>query len=272
MAGQVWATNSLADRTDSRELLEAIELRASASAHVLPLRAALLPDRIRSVLGEAHLTVVVPDGPLHGLPFEMLDNASTENDTGPAVVYAPSATVFINRRQRSQRIDTMDERLLLVAIGDPQFGPPAIAADDFVGQTLALADAERTRDTWGVLAPLPGTRREVEAIAALARHHGTADRVRCLLGPEATRAAVSALSDHPRYLHLATHGLIGLTPGGFDSALMLSADGRDDGMLRLDDLLNDWTGKLDGTEMVTLGEPHAARHADLSKTTMDSWP
>ncbi len=41
--------------------------------------------------------------------------------------------------------------------------------------------------------------------------------------------------------------------------MMLSADGRDDGMLRLDDLLNDWTGKLDGTEMVTLSACRTAR-------------
>ncbi len=134
--GTAVTTPSLTARI--RELLEAIELRASASAHVLPLRAALLPDRIRAVLGEAHLTVVVPDGPLHGLPFEMLDNASTENDTGPAVVYAPSATVFINRRQRSPA-NRHDGR---AAAARRKRRPQVRTArnrrpDDFVGQTLA---------------------------------------------------------------------------------------------------------------------------------------
>jgi CHAT domain-containing protein len=57
------------------------------------------------------------------------------------------------------------------------------------------------------LAPLPGTRREVQAIAALFPN----DQVTTLLGPEATESNLQGLAQSGalkgyRFLHLATHG------------------------------------------------------------------
>jgi CHAT domain-containing protein len=74
------------------------------------------------------------------------------------------------------------------------------------------------------LAPLEGTRREVQAIAALFPN----DQVTTLLGPQATesnlqRLAASGALKHYRFLHLATHGQANPSVA-LSSALFLAAE------------------------------------------------
>jgi CHAT domain-containing protein len=75
-----------------------------------------------------------------------------------------------------------------------------------------------------ILARLPGTRIEVEAIAALF----PSDRARTLLGDQATESAVANLAARGelkkyRYLHFATHGRADDTIA-YNSALLLAPD------------------------------------------------
>ena len=96
---------------------------------------------------------------------------------------------------------------------------PAPAAQAIVAQRHADAVLRQSRGE--VPAPLPGTRREVEAIARLF------DDPERLLGPDASEERLDALASSGRLrqfdiLHLATHGVLDpLFP--MHSALLLAA-------------------------------------------------
>jgi CHAT domain-containing protein len=134
-------------------------------------------------LARVRRLVIVADGPLLSLPFEAL----RYRDAGGRmrflverfdVAYAPSVT-SIAARPRSGRTGAGG----VLAVADPAFDS-ALSPD---------------------LAPLPGTRLELEALAGLAPPRAFAS----LTGPAATRAALLA---HPRLgdadiVHLATHGV-----------------------------------------------------------------
>lgn len=128
---------------------------------------------------------------------------------------------------------------------------------------VALA-RDHSRDQFGKLIPLSGTRAEVQAIAkvfsTVARGRGT---IRVLLGEQATRTNLFEAARSPRYLHLATHGI---AEGGrrvWDSALATTMPKKptpeDYGFLTLKDLLGNWQGRLEGTELVTLSACRTAR-------------
>jgi CHAT domain-containing protein/Tfp pilus assembly protein PilF len=152
-------------------------------------------------LAGADRLLVSPDGPLHLLPFAALVRSRAPLQFVAAwkpVTVAASASVFAEIK-KSRRAHP-DPAPRLVAFGDP-----------------VLPDG---------LHPLPYSRLEVEQVAAL--FGGTAERY---LGPAATERRVLAAAPGARYLHFATHGLLDArTP--LDSALVLSADGGDDGLLR----------------------------------------
>jgi tetratricopeptide (TPR) repeat protein len=120
----------------------------------------------------------------------------------------------------------------------------------------ASVSYRRTRDGFGGLDSLPGTRREANAIAQVIRASGASqDSCRILLGEEATLGNLEARSDHPRFLHLATHGLAGgwrPEENALAFTVPLDPTPTDDGFLRLSDLLYQWGGRLDRTELVVL--------------------
>jgi CHAT domain-containing protein/tetratricopeptide (TPR) repeat protein len=145
--------------------------------------------------------LVSPDGPLHLLPFAALVRSRAPlqfvAEWKPVTVTA-SASVFaeIKKSRRSHA----DPQARLVAFGDPIL--PA------------------------GLSPLPHSRQEVDQVAGL--FGGAA---RAYLGPGATERQVLASAPGARFLHFATHGLLDAR-APLDSALVLSVDGGDDGLLR----------------------------------------
>lgn len=99
--------------------------------NLLVLADALVPAEVRDAVALARRVFIIPDGPLHGLPFEMLTWSGTANkrwiDSGPALVYGPSATVIATKRARAQqhkKAESTEPRLALLAIGDPAFQRP----------------------------------------------------------------------------------------------------------------------------------------------------
>jgi hypothetical protein len=103
---------------------------------------------------------------------------------------------------------------------------------------------------------LPGTRREVEAIARAVREAKAGLAVRVLLGEDATKGALRAHAPRARYVHVATHQIPGETARARDSRLALTIPAlptpADDGFLRLLDLLLHWRDRISGCELVVL--------------------
>ena len=111
------------------------------------------------------------------------------------------------------------------------------------------------------LDPLPGTRREAEAIyeALRGKPYQEArqdDLVPLLLGRDATRSRLWELAPSSRFVHLATHGLINDGSKVSYSSLALTVPeaptAEDYGFLTLLDLFDHWWGKLGDAELVLL--------------------
>jgi tetratricopeptide (TPR) repeat protein len=129
-------------------------------------------------LTSAARVVIIGDGPLLYLPFELLPYTGRPLADLLIVSYAPSVTVLGELTERADR-----------ARESP-------AGQSFLG--IGFSDP----DPHGDLPPLPGTR-EVSEIAA---DYGAGARV--VTGPEATKDRVFREAAGYRVLHFATHGIL----------------------------------------------------------------
>ena len=235
---------------------------------ITALAAEVVPASLRPVLQDARRVIVVPTGPLSGVPMDLLLGSLAPK---AAFVQAPSALLYLDRRDESlQRIkDRVAKQTLekasAVVLARPRYLRPQqqaqLAATDPASRSRAAADTLDGYRLFGAqLADLPGTAVEAHAIDAALEHAGlqlTDQRV-LLLGADASvprlRAEIARL--HPRVLHLATHGLLGSREHPLEAALALTmpevptAD--DMGFLTLEDLLRRWAGMLTDTDLVVL--------------------
>jgi CHAT domain-containing protein len=197
------------DRGSARlvELVPASALNAAADRFISELHAGR-PDAARrdlasgliSPLGlaaDVNKVIVVPDGQLHRIPFDMLFAA--ERDAAPTVTAAPSATVFALLRQRSQAARQGPPRKMLLAVGGVPYG--AAIADAQVsrasGGSRGLYDAERPAK----LAAIPASRTEVQTAARMLNGEHVV-----LTGAQANESNLKAqpLADYG-ILHFAVH-------------------------------------------------------------------
>lgn len=200
---------------------------------------------VADLVGESERVLILPDGPLHRLPF----GALVRNTPGGAAAggqylaewkplhTALSLTVYGTLRAadgRSSAGAAAAGPARLVAFGDPRYprggatasapGAPGDPADPL---RRSLGVGLRSFD-WSAL---PHTRREVERLAEV--YPGA----RLYLGEEATEERAKSVAREARILHFATHAhLDDRTP--LDSALVLSipeelAPGRDNGLLQV---------------------------------------
>ncbi|HEY2737926.1 MAG TPA: CHAT domain-containing protein, partial [Thermoanaerobaculia bacterium] len=184
--------------------------------------------------------VLVPDGPLHLLPFAAL----IRGDGRYLVEWKPLSTVLsgtvyaeLKKQRRAPGAEAASSSSRSsssqqwVAFGDPWF-PPRLTH----GRPEDLGDIRlRSASSRGLLSwqRLPQSRREVEEIAALF----PADRRRTYLGREATEEQAKAVGKDARIVHFATHGFVD-DRSPFDSGLVLSipeklAAGHDNGLLQV---------------------------------------
>jgi CHAT domain-containing protein len=187
--------------------------------------------------------IILPSAALAGLPVEALVEARTDQRPAYTVSYAPSGTMFAwlqGKHKQARAAEKQAGSPRLLALGDPVFARSGGAKKPFT--------------------ELPGTRREVEAIARLF------DRADRLLGSDASEQRLEALATLGRlkdyaYLHLATHGVVDRQIA-MHSALILAQDNLPDplervlagqkaydGRLTAEQILRSW--KLDA-ELVTL--------------------
>lgn len=209
-------------------------------------------------LEAADRILIVPDGPLHSLPFAALirpGGASRERPWQYLTEWKPlhstlSATVYAEltkTRQASAMSST------LVAFGDPQYPEADGAIETGDGDVSALLRGGNT------LEALPATRVEV---SGLARTFGEAATV--YLGTEATESRAKAVRK-ARYVHFATHGL--LDPRWpLDSAVALTMpgtrrEGEENGLLQAWEIFEQV--RLE-TDLVTLSACETALGAELA--------
>jgi CHAT domain-containing protein/Tfp pilus assembly protein PilF len=182
-----------------------------------------------SAIAAADRVLILPDGPLHSLPFAALvrpGGGSGGRNWQYLVEWKPlhtalSATVYAELRESPRASGPRT----LVAFGDPHYPGSADSSS-------ARADAglEQMRRRGFELTPLPATRTEVSALARGFGEHATV-----YLGAEATEARAKSIAK-TTYLHFATHGLLD-SRSPLDSALALTLpaqqrSGEENGLLQ----------------------------------------
>jgi CHAT domain-containing protein len=173
----------------------------------------ILIQPAEGAIAKSKRVLIVPDGPLHLLPFALLVRKTDpleeqgERDFEYLVEWKPlhsvlSATVYdeLRNQRRNQPVES-STRLALVAFGDPKFPPERAGADLATDRSIDVhvrAAAGRGFD----FRPLPYSREEVGRITAL-YPEGTA---RAFLGAEASEEQAKSIGKSARILHFATHG------------------------------------------------------------------
>ncbi|HKU61806.1 MAG TPA: CHAT domain-containing protein [Gemmatimonadales bacterium] len=205
-------------------LVALLESGAPGQGPARALGATLLGAADSALTPEITRLVVVPDGPLHRVPFDALRLADGRAAVERwAIGVAPSAAVASAIRRRPEPSGA-DSRLL--ALGDPVFTGPTLS--------LAMRDAEPYRsafDRAGGLTRLTGSGDEAREVA---RYAPAGADVR--LREEASESWLKR-ADLGRYrvIHLATHALVDETSLA-NTVLALSPGGDDDGFVSPGDL------------------------------------
>jgi CHAT domain-containing protein len=168
-------------------------------------------------ISRARRLLIIPDGPLFFLPFAALRQDGRYLAELWPIHYTPSATLYgqLKRGRPAQRL----RQTRLVAFGDPAY-PQRLSANEWVRSAARRGLS---------LDPLPGTRREVQEIAALFGRRATV-----YLGAAAREERAKALGLDADYIHFACHGWVDdLLP--YDSGLVLAAphpSGHENGILQ----------------------------------------
>jgi CHAT domain-containing protein len=183
-------------RTLAESFLEELKSRRSGEQLGTELYSVLLEP----ILQQFHKSrlILSPDGVLHALPFEALQDHGEFVIRSRVVSYTPSATVLWRLRAAPKpkggrsllAVGAVDYRLVRVLPTNVQRGSLAAA----IVRGLAELSGSRLED-------LPGSRDEVLSIARLAGHDST-----LLLGQAATERAFKSLPlSEFRVIHLAVH-------------------------------------------------------------------
>ena len=231
-----------------------------------------LIEPVAETLQSRERLLVVPDGPLHLLPFaalirEMGDNeADSSRDWQYLVEWKPihsvlSATVYAELKKNRRRPVPPEDggaAVELAAFGDPaypqQLGPEELGAI----ADLRLRSAARS----GIFdwQPLPYTRLEVEQISGLY----PMESVETFLGEEATEERAKSIGKNVSILHFATHSYLDKRLP-LDSFLALTIpkdfpEDRDNGLLQVWEILE--SVRLDA-DLVVLSACESALGEDL---------
>lgn len=167
----------------------------SEARRLYALLLAPLAERLR----KAQRVIISADGPLHALPFAALKDERGFLAERKALAFVPSGTVYAQQA---------------MARAPRRWGAPAAFGDPRYGS--------------GTFPPLPGSRREVSAVATIFPD------TRTYVGRQATEETVKALDREGRFVHFAVHGVVDQR-APLDSALVLSTaateEDRDNGLL-----------------------------------------
>ena len=212
---------------DLQELRQGILARDSASyarsAHRL-YRQLLAP--VEGRLAGQDL-VIVPDGLLSTLPFEVL----LEREVGPGLADAREPPYVLRHHAVSYAYSAT---VLLQGLRQVRPSP----VDEFVGFAPVFAEGAASADA---PLPLPASRKEVTDVRGLFRKRQglfggwLSGRSRVYLGREATESHLKAAGlERYRFVHLATHGVVDEEHPGLSRLLLAPEAGSgEDGVLHL---------------------------------------
>jgi CHAT domain-containing protein len=176
--------------SDFREAI--LHRRESAEIRIAKRLYALLFGPVERLLHEKRL-VVIPDGPLHYLPFSALSDGEFRLSERFSLSFSPSAGVLAFARAK-----TAPKKRSVLAFGNP----------DLKNRALDLPSAQ------------------MEAIQVAELYPGS----KAIVGPRATETAARELTPSYSVLHFATHGEFS-NEDPLYSGLRLAADDRNDGRL-----------------------------------------
>ena len=185
----------------------------------------LLLDPVARLLRDARVVVALPDGAVNLIPFDLL--ATPAPGAGPLIsqrVVRLLPTLRLLEPAGDVAAHTAEAGLYAVA--DPLYDEAPAVAGLEPGELRSIA---ADSDYLGYFTPLPETLSEVKAIARLF----AAGRVQIVSGRAATESAIKGADLTPyRYVHLATHGILGgEVPGVAEPALVLAREPGEDGFL-----------------------------------------
>jgi len=238
----------------------------------------LLPEEVWVRVKAVRRILVLGDGPLNEIPFEALVVDAGSNwresrtfiDAGPEILYAPSASVWLDRiGARDDQLSRERGKVSALIIANPLFtrkrmkqksqshpleeSPSEREANDKKAAEISALDlihlygGER-------LKPLEGTKREGQRIKKVLERVGC--KVDLVEGKDATLTQIVTKLSGKTFLHLATHGLTGSANRPYDASLALAPPREltpdDMGFLRLEDLIRSWRGRLHRCELVVL--------------------
>ena len=242
-------------------------LKTELRRNLFELWQALIPEDRRKEIMTAEAVIVIPDGPLHALPFEALVVDSTQQsywtDKGPLLWYGSSATVLYNMEQRPKTSPlALFDDVAVLSLSDPEYNPFNLSTTDSTRNSHVQADTtNKTRDQYeergGILARLKHTAEETEAIKE-AYEDQVNHRVEALQRSDAQESALRQHLPGKRYIHLATHGLTDHDAQGLFAALALTPPGQsesvtpeNDGFLELHEIY-DLSDEMQSVELAVL--------------------
>ena len=185
----------------------------------------LLLEPVRSLIANKTKVVILQDGLMNIIPFGLL-TLSTKYYRPllekKALSVVPSLKLLIQSANRKKTPE-----MSLFAVGDPTYSSqnPTIAGL----QESEIREITRGSKFLQYFDRLPGTRKEIREIGTFFR----GKRLRTLFGNQATESTIKAADLRPyRYIHLATHGILGgEVPGVIEPALVFADESGSDGLL-----------------------------------------
>lgn len=195
----------------------------SEAAGAARLYKELLAYGLKDLPGGVRRLVIVPDGPLHALPWDALRTGAAAPPLAALdeITLAPSCSAWM----RWDRAERGGAREPLLAVADPLLAAASNASSSYRAATLASGLR---------LGPLPGARAEARA---LVRSLGGGSRL--VEGAEATERYIKQAA-LPRYrmLHLAAHAVVDDKHPERSAVLLAPGADDEDGLLQMREIVH----------------------------------
>ena len=212
-AGEDWRAVIMRGRGEvNRDVKSQLNQSSSTESPQWKLRR-LLWEPLEKHLDGIRTVLVSPDGAVARLPFAALPGKSRDRylfeERSIVVVPIPRQLPFLLEDKTTPK--PSNPSLLLV--GGVDFGASPGGASEAANRSVAPQSRAVYRKTNQNFARLPGTKREIEAVAETFRSKHPKGRVLTLESTGATENRLRTSAANYKFLHLATHGFFSPNTG-----------------------------------------------------------